>query len=146
MRFTMMPGVDMSGFLDSNIVLYAFGDDDLKSRIANRLLAEYPCISTQVVNECSHVMRRKLGWKPDKIAEELEMLLIVVRLQPVDIRYIRLAWKIAARYGFSHFDSLIVATALEARCERLYSEDMQNGQIIENRLQIVNPFLEATPS
>jgi predicted nucleic acid-binding protein len=146
MRFTMMPEADMCGFLDSNIVLYAFSDDNIKSRIANRLLAEYPCISTQVVNECSHVMRRKLGWKPDKIAEELEMLLVVVRLQPVDIRHIRLAWKIAERYGFSHFDSLIVATALEARCEQLFSEDMQSGQIIEDRLRIVNPFLEATQS
>ena len=146
MRFTIMHGVEMCGFLDSNIVLYAFGDDEIKCRIANRLLAEYPCISTQVVNECSHVMRRKLHWKPDKIAEELEVLLVVVRLQPVDIRHIRLAWKIAARYGFSHFDSLIVAAALEAHCERLYSEDLQNGQIIEDRLRIVNPFLEATES
>ncbi len=114
MRFMMMHGIDMSDFLDSNIVLYAFGDDEIKSQIANRLLAEYPCISTQVVNECSHVMRRKLHWKPDKIAEELEVLLVLVRLQPVNIRHIRLAWKIAARYGFSHFDSLIVATALRA--------------------------------
>lgn len=61
MRFTMKRGSDMSGFLDSNIVLYAFGDDDIKTPIANNLLAQYPTISTQVVNECSHVMRRKLS-------------------------------------------------------------------------------------
>lgn len=103
MRFTMKRGSDMSGFLVSNIVLYAFGDDDIKTPIANNLLAQYPTISTQVVNECSHVMRRKLSWSPDKIAEELEMLLLVVRLQTVSIEHIRQAWKIAARYGFSHY-------------------------------------------
>jgi predicted nucleic acid-binding protein len=128
---------EMASFLDSNIVLYAYGDHASKSRIANRLLAEYPCISTQVINECSHVMRRKLHWTPDKIAEEMEVLLVF------DIRHIRLAWQIAARYGFSHFDSLIIATALEAHCEQLFSEDLQHGQIIEDRLRIVNPFLEA---
>ncbi len=78
----------MCGFLDSNIVLYAFGDDDIKTPIANNLLAQYPTISTQVVNECSQVMRRKLSWSPDKIAEELEMLLLVVRLQTVGIEHI----------------------------------------------------------
>lgn len=133
---------EMNSFLDSNIVLYAYGDHASKSRIANRLLAEYPCISTQVINECSHVMRRKLHWQPDKIAEEMEVLLVLVRLLAFDIRHIRLAWQIAARYGFSHFDSLIIATALEARCEQLFSEDLQHGQIIEDRLRIVNSFLE----
>jgi predicted nucleic acid-binding protein len=87
-------------------------------------------------------MRRKLHWQPDKIAEEMEVLLVLVRLLAFDIRHIRLAWQIAARYGFSHFDSLIIATALEARCEQLFSEDLQHGQIIEDRLRIVNPFLE----
>lgn len=141
MRFMMRPSVDMCDFLDSNIVLYAFGDDEVKSRIANQLLAEYPCISTQVLNECSHVMRRKLRWTPERTAEELENLLLVVRLQTLDILHIRLAWQVAARYGYSHFDSLMIAVALEAHCERLFSEDMQHGQIIEGRLRIVNPFL-----
>lgn len=133
----------MGDFLDSNIVLYAYGKDDKKRVVASRLLREYPSLSTQVINECSHVMRRKLEWKPERIAEELEILLLVVRLQPFDIRHIRLAWKIAARYGYSHYDSLIIATALESRCETLLSEDMQHGQLIENRLRIVNPFLES---
>lgn len=140
MRYMTTQDVDMSDFLDSNVVLYAFGDDDIKRRISSQLLAGYPTISTQVINECSHVMRRKLYWSPDKIAEELEVVLCLVRLQPVDIRHIRLAWKVAARYGFSHYDSVIVATALEAHCEHLFSEDLQHGQIIENRLRIINPF------
>lgn len=116
-----------------------------KRQNAQNLLAQYPTISTQVINECSHVMRRKLFWSPEKVAEELEVLLILVQLKTVDIQHIRSGWKIAARYGFSHFDSLMVASALEAGCQRLYSEDMQHGQLIENSLQIINPFLEVSP-
>ena len=48
--------------------------------------------------------------------------------------------KISARYGFSFWDSMMVAAALDNHCSVLYSEDMQNDQIIEKRLQIVNPF------
>jgi predicted nucleic acid-binding protein len=132
----------MDIFLDTNIVLYAYGKDEVKQKIAGSLLAQYPTISTQVINECSHVMRRKLFWSPEKVSEELEILLILVQLKTVDIQHIRSGWKIAARYGFSHFDSLMVASALEAGCQLLYSEDMQHGQIIENRLQIFNPFFE----
>lgn len=127
-------------------MLYAYGDDLVKSTIAIRLLADYPSISTQVVNECSHVMRRKFDWQPNKIAEELEILLEVAHLHVVDINHIRLAWKIAARYGFSHYDSLIVASALAVGCEQLLSEDMQHGQVIEDRLTIVNPFSDAETS
>jgi len=69
-------------------------------------------------------MRRKLRWNLEKVADELENVLILVQLNTVDIRHIRLAWKIADRYGFSHYDSLIVASALETNCTRLYSEDL----------------------
>ncbi len=36
---------------------------------------------------------------------------------------------------------MIVSSALESRCSILYSEDMQNGQIIEKQFKIINPFL-----
>jgi predicted nucleic acid-binding protein len=42
--------------------------------------------------------------------------------------------------GFSHYDSLIVATALSINCSVLYSEDLQHGQVVDGRLTIVNPF------
>jgi predicted nucleic acid-binding protein len=51
------------------------------------------------------------------------------------------AFRIAERYGFSFYDSLIISAALESGCNTLYSEDMQHGQLIENRLKIVNPFV-----
>jgi predicted nucleic acid-binding protein len=53
-----------------------------------------------------------------------------------------LACDIAKRYGYSYYDSLIIASTLECNCSVLYSEDMQHGQIIENSLKIINPFAD----
>ena len=43
-------------------------------------------------------------------------------------------------YGYSYYDSLMLASALESDCDIILTEDMQDGQIIENRLKIINPF------
>lgn len=56
---------------------------------------------------------------------------------------LRHSFAISIKYGFSHWDSLIVAAALEAECTTLYSEDMQHGRVIEGRLTIINPFLDS---
>ena len=130
----------MSVFLDSNIVLYALGDEESKRAIAAGLLATYPSISTQVINECSHVLRRKLKLPPNQVAEEMQNVMDVVQLRDVGLHEIRTAWQIAARYGFGHYDCLIIATALSAGCSTLYTEDLQHGQIIENQLALLNPF------
>ncbi|MGH8567579.1 MAG: PIN domain-containing protein [Gammaproteobacteria bacterium] len=87
----------MSAFLDTNIVLYALGDDDLKRARARALLAAEPYISTQVVNECSHVLRRKLQWSPAKVAAEMSVILRLVRLEEVRMEHIRSAWTVAER-------------------------------------------------
>jgi len=50
------------------------------------------------------------------------------------------ALSIAQRYKYSYWDSLIIASALENECKILYTEDMQDGQIIEEKLKIENPF------
>lgn len=130
----------MSAFLDSNVLLYALGDEEPKRRCARGLLAAVPTISTQVVNECSHVLRRKAGWPPARVAAELPLMIGLTRLVEVRMDEVRAAWSLAERYGFSHFDSLILATALAAGCATLYTEDMQHGQVIEGRLTLVNPF------
>jgi predicted nucleic acid-binding protein len=62
-------------------------------------------------------------------------------IQPVILSTIKLAQNLVIKYNFQIFDGIIVAAALEADCDILYSEDMQNGQIIENMLKIVNPFV-----
>lgn len=137
----MMHGVEMTVFLDSNVVLYALGNDSGKRTIACALLVEKPTISTQVVNECSHVLRRKLRYSPAEAGKALTAVIKAVKLTDVGIQETYAAWALAARYAYSHFDSLIIATALNAGCTTLYSEDMQHGQVIGGRLTIINPFL-----
>lgn len=131
----------MSAFLDSNVLLYALGDEEPKRRRARGLLAAVPTISTQVVNECSHVLRRKAGWPPARVAAELTLMIGLTRLVEVRMDDVRAAWSLAERYGFSHFDSLILATALAAGCTTLYTEDLRHGQVIEGSLTLANPFL-----
>ncbi len=141
---TTARGAEMAVFLDSNILLYALGEEEPKRVRAQQLLASSPTISTQVVNECSHVLRRKARWAPAQVAAELTIMIGLTRLVEVRIEHIRAAWTLAERYGFSHFDSLIVASALDAVCGVLYTEDLQHGQVIDGRLTITNPFLTAT--
>ena len=62
-------------------------------------------------------------------------------IQPIILSTIKLAHYIISKYDFQIFDGIIIAAALEAKCDILYSEDMQNGQIIENMLKIINPFI-----
>ena len=59
---------------------------------------------------------------------------------PASIPLYNRALDVQARYRYSFYDSLIVAAALDAGCDRLYSEDLQGGQRIEG-LRVVNPFV-----
>jgi predicted nucleic acid-binding protein len=129
-------------FIDSNVLIYALGEDDSpdKKQKAVDLLCQKPVISTQVINECSNVLRRKFSRDYLEIQETLEFVLKISMLVEVNLSIIRQAWQIGGRYAYSYFDSLIIASALDAECEILYSEDMQHGQMIENQLKIVNPF------
>jgi predicted nucleic acid-binding protein len=51
------------------------------------------------------------------------------------------ACNIAEGYGYSFYDSLIIAAALECDCTILYSEDMANKQTIHGKLTIIDPFI-----
>ena len=133
-----MPGE----FIDTNIVIYSLSQDDKKQDKALALLANKPVISIQVLNETANIMRRKLGFDVpvirvviNRISQECSSL------QSITLTTINRALDIVERYGFSHYDSLVIASALQADCTTLYSEDMQHGQNIDNRLIIINPFL-----
>jgi len=58
----------------------------------------------------------------------------------LDANTIREAIRLAARYQLSHWDSLIIAAALLAGCDTIFSEDFQPGQVFDERLTVVNPF------
>jgi len=131
----------MSGpFLDSNVLVYAF-TRDVRATKARELLNDRPVLSVQSLNEFSNVMRRKLGkdwkWLGDAIEE---IRLLCSSILPLTIETHGEALRIAERYRYSIYDALIVAAALQSRCDTLWSEDMQDGIVIDGRLRIANPF------
>ena len=129
----------MSAFFDTNIIVYAQERGE-KGNIARALLAEGGYLSVQVLNEFASVSSRKQGRTWSEIEEALSDLLALVR-PPVSITIDlhRQARRLASELGFSFYDALIVAAAIEAGCQTLYSEDMQHGRTI-GPLTIMNPF------
>jgi predicted nucleic acid-binding protein len=134
-------------FIDSNVFVYLFDETDPRKRaIAERLIEDAlmeanGCISYQVVQEVLNVVTRR--FEPPASPEDARMLLDRVllplwRVMPSQALYQR-ALEIQARYGYAFYDSLIVAGALEFGCTRLLSEDLRDGQTIE-QLTIENPF------
>lgn len=127
-------------FLDSNVLLYAVGDDAARREAALALLAQRPIVSAQVLAETAAVLRRKFGYEASAVAKILEAVLAHVRCEPIAAETVLSALHWGERLGYSHYDSQIIASALAAECSVLYSEDMQHGQLIDGRLTIVDPF------
>jgi predicted nucleic acid-binding protein len=130
-------------FLDTNIIIYAYSKTDrTKQEIAKQLIMNNnTIISTQVLQEISNTLRRKLKMDYDMIKSLLEECIQNTNQLAVNNQEtIFLSCDIAKYYGFSFYDSLIIAAALENGCTILYSEDLQHNQIIEQRLRIINPF------
>jgi predicted nucleic acid-binding protein len=141
----------MSGgdFLDSNVLIYLMDEVDLRKYEISRAIVDdspqdYLTISFQVVGETLNVLTRKLipPFSEDEARSFLSITLMPIwRIFPSQELYSR-ALAVQSRYEYTFYDSLIIAAALEADCDRLLSEDMQHGQRIDG-LTIVNPFLEA---
>ena len=127
-------------FFDTNVVLYAFRKDDSRGQVAETLLAEGGSLSVQVLNEFVAVARRKLDRSWDEVRGALKILRVFCpEPVPVTVEIHERAARIAEQYGYSIFDSLIIAAALHAGSRTLYSEDMQDGHAIDG-LTICNPF------
>ena len=128
-------------FLDTNVLVYGIAQDDTRTLQAAALLRQGGVISVQVLNEFANVARRKLRRSWPEIADALAALRVLFPdPRPMSLATHDAAVDIAARHGFAFYDSLIVASALEAGCSTLLSEDMQDGQVIGGRLTIRNPF------
>jgi predicted nucleic acid-binding protein len=128
-------------FLDTNVLVYALGREDVRTPTADALLAAGGVVSVQVLNELASVARRKLRmpW-PEVTAALADIRILCPDPVPTTVAVHDSALTLAARLGFNVYDALIVAAALEAKCNILYSEDLQDGQVIETRLTIRNPF------
>jgi|SRR5580704_10209017 predicted nucleic acid-binding protein len=130
-----------SAFFDTNVFVYAVVQDDPRCRKAEDLIAEGGTVSVQVLNEFADVVRRKAKMPWDEVRFAIENIKVLCPDPlPVTLDTHNEAVAIAEKYGCRIYDALIVASALEARCTILYSEDMQDGQVIDHTLTIRNPF------
>jgi predicted nucleic acid-binding protein len=127
-------------FFDTNVVLYLLSADTAKADRAEELLALGGTISVQVLNEFVAVALRKLGMPLAEVREVLDQVRAVCAVEPITIETHERALSIVERYGLPIYDALIVSAALLAGCKTLHSEDMQDGQVIDRKLTIRNPF------
>jgi predicted nucleic acid-binding protein len=132
--------------LDINILIYASLPQEARHSVAATVLAEGGVISVQVLNEFVHVARRKFKRPWAEVRQALSSMSDLLH-PPLSISRSThlLALVTAERHGLSFFDALIVASALEAGCTTLLSEDMQSGRVIDGRLTIRNPFTAGSP-
>ena len=127
--------------VDTNIVVHLHdGEDAHKQAIALNIMAQGPVISPQVVSETLNVLRRLLRVPKAELLALVTATLAPCHIQPLGHSTLALANHLLHRYDFQLFDALVVAGALEARCDVLYSADFQHNQLIEGRLRIFNPF------
>lgn len=131
----------VSPFLDTNVLIYSIAEDEPRTETAEALLAAGGIVSVQVLNEFVATARRKLGMSWDEITEAADAIRALCP-SPLAITAGThdAALRLAPRYGFHFYDALIVASALEANCETLYTEDLQDGLVIDSGLTIRNPF------
>jgi predicted nucleic acid-binding protein len=128
-------------FFDTNILVYAFSQEDPRSEVARILLVTGGVISVQVLNELTSVLRHKLKLSWKEILEALGAVrTLCPTVCPLTVDTHEKALQIVEQYGYRIYDSLIIAAALAAKTTTLYSEDMSDGQVIENVLTIKNPF------
>lgn len=131
--------------IDTNLWVYLYAKNpDNKYRKVRELIDnnfDSIIISTQILGELYNVLTKKK--LIDREAAKQIILETSLNFQVVEIDLIKVvtALDINSRYGYSYWDSLVIATALNSDCSIIYSEDMQHNQFIENQTQIINPLL-----
>jgi len=136
-------------FFDTNIFVYAYtSNDEHKHSTIIELFVKLKtaslnlCISSQILNEFYAVETIKYKVEHSEIIGYVKAMSKNFSVFGVTKDTSLYALSLKEKYHYSWWDSLVLASALENGCQIVYSEDMQHGQIIENKLKIVNPFLE----
>lgn len=127
-------------FFDTNVLVYLASADTARAGQAEAAVAAGGAISVQVLNELANVARRKMQMTWRETHALLGMLRSLLTVHPLTLHIHEIGLEVAERYGFSTYDAMIVASALDAGCDRLWSEDMQHGMALNEGLRIVNPF------
>lgn len=134
---------DETCFIDTNVWLYALveGNDPHKSETARELvLSTSPVVSVQVINEVSVNLLKQAALTEEQLRElvvSFYQKYLVVELTESILLH---ASELRERHSLSFWDSLILSSALASGAGMLYTEDMQQGLKVEDRLEIVNPF------
>ena len=126
-------------FIDSNVILYLLSADASKADRAQSLMQAGGVISVQVLNEVASVCSRKLKMPWEEVDAVLLATKAACDVVPLTLASQEKAVELAKRHQLSLFDANIVASALMAGSEVLFSEDMQSGMTIAT-VQIQNPF------
>lgn len=133
-------------FIDTNVLVYAtLGQDPAKMRRAREVLAELRSeetgvLSLQVLRELASVLYRKSGWPEAQVQKTVDGIAVFPCLEETR-KTLRRGMALKARYGLQFYDALVIAAAIEAGCDTVYSEDMGNGAVYEG-VRVVNPFAE----
>lgn len=130
-----MPG----SFFDTNVILYLL-EDSWKADRAEAVLAAGGTVSVQVLNEALANCRRKAGMNWQEAQEFLSGVRSIVEVTNLTPETHDIGLALCARYDFSVYDAMIVASALLSGSDVLVSEDMHHGLIVEDQLRIFNPF------
>jgi predicted nucleic acid-binding protein len=130
----------VKAFFDTNILVYT-ATLDKKKPLAIKCLGLGGIVSIQVLNEFVHVARRKLRHDWPQIERALGLFRASLDdVVPLTLNTHSNAVVVARDHSLAFYDALIVASAIEASCDTLFSEDLQHGRQFGG-LVIVNPFL-----
>jgi predicted nucleic acid-binding protein len=131
-------------FLDTNILIYAATDDPQRSKAAREILLNSESelhISTQVLNEFIAATQRKNLLKPLEIAQAVDDFIASFQVHLVTDATIRSALQIQSKNLISYWDALIIASALEAECSVIMTEDLRSGLRVDGEIRINSPFV-----
>jgi len=127
-------------FFDTSILLYLLSNEAAKAERVEHLLAGRGTVSVQVLNELASVALRKFRMPLGEVREILDTLRALCRVEPLTIATHDRGLEIHERFGFALYDSMLLAAAQLAALSVFYTEDLQDGQIIDGTLRVVNPF------
>jgi predicted nucleic acid-binding protein len=140
------PNLPARCFVDTNVWLYALvaGQDTLKHTRAQEIVQRTGIvISTQIINETCVNLLKKTGLAESQIQQLIVAFYTKYEVIATEQAVLLRASQLREQYSLSYWDGLVVASALEAGCTVLYSEDMQAGLVVMGQLTIINPFHSA---
>lgn len=133
-------------FIDTNILIYGIIEKDKEKHdkvkeLFQTLKNKEIYISIQIINELySALSKNKIVH--EEIENHIDEMNEQFNIEVINFDTIKKALNIKKKYGYSYWDSLVLSSAIENNCSIVYSENMQNNQIIDKKLKIVNPLLK----